>query len=50
MLRSRVYSHSSQLVSIFGAVFRDSVSPSKLGVVLTYSISAASGLSFHLPL
>ncbi|CAD6567059.1 MAG: hypothetical protein TREMPRED_003289 [Tremellales sp. Tagirdzhanova-0007] len=33
------------LISIFGAVFRDSISPSKLGVVLTYSLSAASVFS-----
>ena len=33
------------LISIFGAVFRETVSPSKLGVVLTYSLQAASVFS-----
>ena len=32
-----------QLISIFGAVFRESVNPSTFGVVITYSLSAASG-------
>ena len=31
------------LIAIFGAIFRETVSPSKLGVVLTYSLQAASG-------
>ena len=33
------------LIAIFAAVFRDTVSPSKLGVVLTYTLSAASVFS-----
>lgn len=32
---------------MFGAIFRDSVSAAKLGVVLTYSLSAASGEFTH---
>lgn len=33
------------LIAIFAAVFRNTVSPSKLGVVLTYTLSAASVFS-----
>ncbi|ORY22828.1 ABC transporter type 1, transmembrane domain-containing protein [Naematelia encephala] len=33
------------VVAVFGAVFRDHISASKLGVVLTYSLSAASVFS-----
>ena len=33
------------LVAIFGAVFRNTVSPSKLGVVLTYTLASASVFS-----
>ena len=34
-----------QLVSIFGSIFRETVSPSKLGVVLTYTLASASVFS-----
>jgi len=33
------------LVAIFGAIFRNTVSPSKLGVVLTYTLASASVFS-----
>lgn len=34
------------LIAMFGAIFRDTVSPAQLGVVLTYSLAAAGGMSF----
>ena len=34
-----------QLIAIFGSVFRNSVNPSKFGVVLTYTLAAASFLA-----
>ena len=39
---ARHIAHQPQLIAIFGAIFREKVSPAQFGVVITYALGTAN--------